>query len=695
MVWSYAHFKMVHAFGLFRAFLMASMDGLMSDYPLILGFMMNTTHDTPHAKRRSVLKVLGSAPLLPLGAASVNSLLMGYANQASAATLKPAGGFVSASFTSMAAPNLSVPAQMATTYTDSMFHVTLADGKKQSYKLAYETFFTTGDWVPDGKGGKTLAGGNYDIHNRPIMDRSVVGKERPFFSDCPDGSSLLTVPNAKVAGVKDKPVFAVVQFEYITRDQSGADTYGKVPSPIAVLTLDQDQATGKLSLIKYHNVDTSKVHGLWITCGASLSPWNTHLSSEEYEPDAFDTGDTKAGKQLRAFSKNLFGDEQRANPYHYGHLPEVTVHPDGTGTIKKHYCLGRISHELIQVMPDQRTALMGDDATNGGLFMFVADRAKNLSAGNLYVAKVGAGFNVDPNGSATPLTWIHLGHATSAEVEQMANQYKPQDIMDVRFEDPNDASFSKIFIGGKANWIKLKPGMDKVAAFLETHRYAALKGGSMGFSKMEGTTVNAKDKVAYSALAYIQDSMVKGGKGWYEGSGIALEKAVKSGGIMQLPMAGRQKDSAGKMIESSWVPVSMQALLVGEDISADALGNTSNPNKIGNPDNIKFSEKLRTLFIGEDSGRHVNNFLWAYNVDTRELSRILSVPAGAEATGLHAVDEINGWTYIMSNFQHAGDWEELHGKVKDTLDPLIRANYKDRFAAAVGYLTADATGIKL
>lgn len=695
MVWSYAHFKMVHAFGLFRAFLMASMDGLMSDYPLILGFMMNTTHDTPHAKRRSVLKVLGSAPLLPLGAASVNSLLMGYANQASAATLKPAGGFVSASFTSMAAPNLSVPAQMATTYTDSMFHVTLADGKKQSYKLAYETFFTTGDWVPDGKGGKTLAGGNYDIHNRPIMDRSVVGKERPFFSDCPDGSSLLTVPNAKVAGVKDKPVFAVVQFEYITRDQSGADTYGKVPSPIAVLTLDQDQATGKLSLIKYHNVDTSKVHGLWITCGASLSPWNTHLSSEEYEPDAFDTGDTKAGKQLRAFSKNLFGDEQRANPYHYGHLPEVTVHPDGTGTIKKHYCLGRISHELIQVMPDQRTALMGDDATNGGLFMFVADRAKNLSAGNLYVAKVGAGFNVDPNGSATPLTWIHLGHATSAEVEQMANQYKPQDIMDVRFEDPNDASFSKIFIGGKANWIKLKPGMDKVAAFLETHRYAALKGGSMAFTKMEGTTVNAKDKVAYSALSYIQDSMVKGGKGWYEGSGIALEKAVKSGGIMQLPMAGRQKDSAGKMIESSWVPVSMQALLVGEDISADALGNTSNPNKIGNPDNIKFSEKLRTLFIGEDSGRHVNNFLWAYNVDTRELSRILSVPAGAEATGLHAVDEINGWTYIMSNFQHAGDWEELHGKVKDTLDPLIRANYKDRFAAAVGYLTADATGIKL
>ncbi|MEP6877066.1 MAG: alkaline phosphatase, partial [Burkholderiales bacterium] len=118
--------------------------------------------------------------------------------------------------------------------------------------------------------------------------------------------------------------------------------------------------------------------------------------------------------------------------------------------------------------------------------------------------------------------------------------------------------------------------------------------------------------------------------------------------------------------------------------------------KVANPDNLKFSEKLRTLFIGEDSGFHVNNFLWAYNVDTKALSRIMSIPAGGESTGLHAVDEINGWTYIMSNFQHAGDWSStLHAKVQATLDPLVRANYKDRFAASVGYLTADVSGIKL
>jgi secreted PhoX family phosphatase len=69
-----------------------------------------------------------------------------------------------------------------------------------------------------------------------------------------------------------------------------------------------------------------------------------------------------------AFSKNLYGDASKANPYHYGHMPEVTVNADGTGTIKKHYCMGRISHELVQVMPDNRTVLMGDDATNSGYF---------------------------------------------------------------------------------------------------------------------------------------------------------------------------------------------------------------------------------------------------------------------------------------------------------------------------------------
>jgi len=50
----------------------------------------------------------------------------------------------------------------------------------------------------------------------------------------------------------------------------------------------------------------------------------------------------------------------------------------------------------------------------------------------------------------------------------------------------------------------------------------------------------------------------------------------------------------------------------------------------------------------------------------------------------------------MSNFQHPGDWRvSLDENIQNTLEPLIRANYKDRFGAAVGYLTADATSLTL
>jgi len=632
--------------------------------------------------------------MLPLGTLSTTSLLAACSGDGDAATV---ASFVSASFESMAAPTLADAAAMATTSVASSLSVMLSDNSFRNYKLAYQPFFMTGDLVPDGKGGTILGGGYVDINNQPILDASVAGKERQMFSDSADGTSLLALANATVPGIKGKAVFAVVQFEYTTRNQAGAGTYGTLPSPIAVLTLDQDQSTGKLSLVKYHNVDTSTAHGLWITCGASLSPWNTHLSSEEYEPDAFAPVGSSADKQLKAFSKSLYGDEARANPYHYGHLPEVTVNADGTGSIRKHYCLGRISHELVQVMPDNRTVLMGDDATNSGLFLFVCDREKDLSSGTLYVAKLGAGFSINPAAAGAPLSWINLGHATSAEIEVMANALMPADIMTVLTTDPGDATYSKIYVSGNTNWIKVKTGMEKAAAFLETHRYAYLMGGSMGFTKMEGTTVNVRDKIAYSALQNIQDSMITTGKGWNAASGIALDKALIAGGILAHSLTGGQKDLSGVAINSEWVPVQTRALLVGEDLAAaDALGNLANPEKVSNPDNLKFSEKMRTLFIGEDSSTHVNNFLWAYNVDTRKLSRLMSMPAGAEATGLHVVDDLNGWTYIMSNFQHAGDWSSsLHSKVQATLDPLVRANYKDRFGCAVGYLTADAANPKL
>ena len=662
------------------------------------------TNSANQHTRREVIKWLASIPFLPLGAMATSAALVGCNDDKDVVVAPPVNPakLKSATFTPMDAPKTGEWAAIATTTVASQLNVTWDNNTTSTYKLGYKTFFKTGESVDKLGGGKIIAGSYYDINNKPIMDNSVAGKERQFFSDCPDGSSLISFKQAtgkdftdadkKTLGVTGNPVFHVVQFEYTTRDQGGNDMYGKLPSPIAVLSLDQDPKTGHLELKKYHNVDMSKVHGLWITCGASLSPWGTHLSSEEYEPDAFDQGAGTDSKTLKAYSKNLYGDETKANPYNYGHLPEIVVNADGTAKAIKHYCLGRISHELIQVMPDNRTAVMGDDYTNGAFFMFVADKEKDLSAGTLYAAKYTTTLTETTTGK---IQWIKLGHATSKEIDDLVNvqNIKPEQIFESLTTDPKDPSYTKVILSKKTLWLKLKPGMEKAAAFLETHRYAAYLGASMAFTKMEGTTVNIKDKVAYSALANIQDSMIKDNAAWTATANVTFAKKISAGGIVAHDMDKGQSDSKGTAINSEWVPYQSHMLLIGKDIAADSdplgIGNTSDPNTIASADNLKFSETLRTLFIGEDSGNHVNNYLWAYNVDTKKLDRILSCPAAAESTGLHAVDSIHGWTYIMSNFQHAGDWNALHDKVKGQVADLIDKEFNNRFAAAVGYLTAD------
>jgi secreted PhoX family phosphatase len=110
--------------------------------------------------------------------------------------------------------------------------------------------------------------------------------------------------------------------------------------------------------------------------------------------------------------------------------------------------------------------------------------------------------------------------------------------------------------------------------------------------------------------------------------------------------------------------------------------------RIANPDNVKFSEAMRTLFIGEDSGQHLNNYVWAYNVDTKSLSRILSVPAGAECTGLQAVDNLNGFAYVMSGFQHPGDWK-FNTPGQDALKAAVSADAN--YGPSVPAIQSDAT----
>lgn len=638
---------------------------------------------TPPMQRRQLLKgALGGMTVLGLGGLGLTA-----SSGANAAAIKVR----SVEFIGMAAPTTDI--QRATTWTSASVKMTLSDGSTKTQPLAYNTLFKTGDTLKNGS-ANVIAGAYYDIHGAAILDSSVAGTSTPYFSDCPDGNSLLSLANPTVAGVTGHTLFLVTQYEYQTGNNASAgtrptststDMYGKLPSQITVTTLDQNKTTGAMKPVKHYTVDTKLANGLWITCGSSLSPWNTHLSSEEYEPDAVNIA---SNTLFQTFSQNLFGSTTAANPYHYGHLPEVTVKPDGTATLVKHYGMGRIARELVEVCPDNKTVLMGDDGTDTGLFMFIADKEKDLSSGSLYVAKW-TQTAATPGGAAT-LSWIKLGSSSSDYVKALADTLKANDIVTVLKADPLDASYTKIAYNGTTEWVKFTAGKEIAAAFLETHRYAAVMGGTLEFSKMEGVALNRKDKVAYVAMSRIEKEMAD------MLGDIKLGK-ISAGATYELKLSVGQKDTAGTAIGSDWVPTVMTAIpaLVGEDLKTlDAFGNSANVDKIANPDNLKFSEKMRTLFIGEDSGMHVNNFLWAYNVDTKKLSRILSIPAGGEATGLQAVDNLNGFSYLMSNFQHAGDWASskpakpsIHDIIKTTVEPLINAHWNNKKSAAVGYLS--------
>ena len=109
----------------------------------------------PDLSRRSVLRILAGAPLIPLAGSPMLALL-------DATTARAAGGAPrSAEFVGMAAP--ATPAAQATTAVESSLVVTYGDGARQTFKLGYQPLFFTGDQVPDGEGGTTLAGGYYDI----------------------------------------------------------------------------------------------------------------------------------------------------------------------------------------------------------------------------------------------------------------------------------------------------------------------------------------------------------------------------------------------------------------------------------------------------------------------------------------------------------------------------------------------------
>ena len=613
--------------------------------------------------------VLASAGLTPTALGNVTQHLLSAPAQVK-----------SVEFTPTAITGLT-PAQRAIAYTASTIKVTYSDDTTKEFPLSYVNLFNNIDTNKTADGSAAAAirdkNGNIlkDVNNKPYVPQT------------PDANSLMNIGGTP---------YLVTQFEYQNNDSAGTNWYGKLPMTMTVSKLTQSATDGKFTVASIKQVDFSAVNGLWIPCAGARSPWNTHLGSEEYEPDArCEIDATLAGctgmeytKRMAAF-RTLYGIPT-ASPYHYGLTPEVTIAASGTSTVTKWHTFGRLSREKVQFFSDSRTAIQGDDGTYTSLTMFVADKATDLSAGTLYAAKWNQVSAAGTDGGKATLTWIKLGQAKHDNIKKAVDAgVKFSDLFDVDTSGTTPAGYKRIKAGHEVAAVedlKLKTGtfgttgvdIATLAAFLETRRYAAYVGATTEFEKFEGVAYNARDGKAYAAMTRMTNGMED--KSTDAVNDIRLKKN-SSGAVYELTLRPNQIDSSGNVIDSDFVPVVMEALVVGEDMTADAEGNKSNLDKIASPDNLWYSERMRVLFIGEDSSNHVNNYLWAYHIDTRKLVRILSLPMGAESTGLQVVDNMNGFAYIMSNYQHAGD---KNSTAQATFDSIIGSINTDK--AEVGYL---------
>ena len=214
----------------------------------------------------------------------------------------------------------------------------------EGHAIDYHAWARTGEVYPTFNGGSVAFGRLIDKDGNPIL----AADGNAEISDYPDFSSLLQVNNR---------LFSVTQIEAI-------------PGAFFLSEMNQDKSTGELTVKAMKQLDQSSIRGGWDHCAGSVTPWNTHLASEEYEPDAsqIDPVTGSIDKYYDAIANYFGGDLTAANPYDYGWNIEVKVSAEGdaepTASLSKHYAMGRMALELAKVMPDQKTVYMSDDGTN-------------------------------------------------------------------------------------------------------------------------------------------------------------------------------------------------------------------------------------------------------------------------------------------------------------------------------------------
>ena len=434
--------------------------------------------------------------------------------------------------------------------------------------------------------------------------------------------------------------------------------------------------------------------GVYTPCAGQVTHWGSFLSSEEYEPDARyfapATLEIQGNRYWNGSLPRAFKDHGGTQPYRYGWVPEFTITQDGSTTGVKHYAMGRFSHEIALVVDDDKTVYLSDDNSRGsGFFMFVSDSAQDLSGGALYAAR----WEQESGTAQGKLSWVNLGRASDAELSPFIESDDP-----VRFDelfvaaDPGQDGLCSeelqlVHSSGRMECLALaEPGerfesveqLAMVASRLETRRYAALMGATVELEKGEGVAYLAETQELWLALSTSKSSMLAGNPvvpPGYSGT-LALDQIdaplSECGGVFGGRL-GKSSDTDGEPIQSQRVLTRLDQKVGGER----TVEGRCPQDILANPDNITGLPGQGLVFIGEDSGLHTNNLLWAWLPATGTQVPVLSTPHHAEITGFFWY-EIGEFGYLLASVQHP--------QVDGSSAPAPLGPDTKHMASIVGYL---------
>lgn len=411
------------------------------------------------------------------------------------------------------------------------------------------------------------------------------------------------------------------------------------PGAMYLTALDQ-APDGALTARETRPVDGRPIDGGNYFCAGAPTPWDTHLAAEEYEgdvrkllPDGTLSDDYEEYNGLAAWWD---GDLSASHPWQYGWVVEVP--PEGPPA--RRWALGRFSHEIALTMPDDRTVYLTDDTAGGGaLFLFQSDRPGDLSSGTLWAARWERGRGVHDH----VLSWVSLGHATDAEVEDVVRRRLTfEDLFDVA--PPAAGVCPDGLTLARTNWgaecLRLRIGMEGPASRLESRRAAAVAGATTELVKTEGLAFAPEEEAIFLAMSR------------FDGIALPEEPVVgrddlrlppnRCGGVWRLGLAAPADGPSGPFVATS---ATLVLAGVERDGGCDADG-------IANPDNLEWIAGAGTLAIAEDTDHHTNNALWFYDLEARALTRVLTAPLGAEVSGLRWTPDVNGWSYLSVSIQH-------------------------------------------